>query len=64
MWTESKGRLMQALSPPGSPKRAGSPSGSSTSSINDDDHARLIQKSIKYHIIKKKTIIISSMIHC
>ncbi|KAF7997729.1 hypothetical protein HCN44_009127 [Aphidius gifuensis] len=40
MWNESKGRLMQALSPPGSPKRAGSPSGSSTSSINDDDHAR------------------------
>uniref|UniRef100_A0A0C9QBM6 Dph1 protein n=1 Tax=Fopius arisanus TaxID=64838 RepID=A0A0C9QBM6_9HYME len=36
IWNESKGRLMQALSPPASPKRAGSPDGSCGS--NDDDH--------------------------
>ncbi|XP_014298044.1 choline-phosphate cytidylyltransferase A [Microplitis demolitor] len=36
IWNESKGRLMQALSPPASPKRAGSPNGSSSSN-NDDD---------------------------
>ncbi|XP_063973724.1 choline-phosphate cytidylyltransferase A-like [Diachasmimorpha longicaudata] len=37
IWNESKGRLMQALSPPASPKRAASPDGS-CSSNNDDDH--------------------------
>ncbi|XP_043275045.1 choline-phosphate cytidylyltransferase B-like [Venturia canescens] len=37
IWNESKGRLMQALSPPASPKRAGSPNGSSSSSHNDED---------------------------
>ncbi|XP_011159444.1 choline-phosphate cytidylyltransferase A isoform X1 [Solenopsis invicta] len=36
IWNESKGRLMQALSPPASPKRDGSPS-SSNSSNNDED---------------------------
>lgn len=39
IWNESKGRLMQALSPPASPKRAGSPNGSSSSN-NDDDQVR------------------------
>ncbi|XP_046428587.1 choline-phosphate cytidylyltransferase A-like isoform X1 [Neodiprion fabricii] len=41
IWNESKGRLMQALSPPASPKRDGSPSSSSGSDSNggnnDDD---------------------------
>ncbi|XP_046745809.1 choline-phosphate cytidylyltransferase A-like isoform X2 [Diprion similis] len=42
IWNESKGRLMQALSPPASPKRDGSPSSSSSGSSNnggnnDDD---------------------------
>ncbi|XP_076225752.1 putative choline-phosphate cytidylyltransferase isoform X1 [Nomia melanderi] len=36
IWNESKGRLMQALSPPASPKRDGSPN-SSNSSNNDED---------------------------
>ncbi|XP_017878849.1 choline-phosphate cytidylyltransferase A-like isoform X3 [Ceratina calcarata] len=36
IWNESKGRLMQALSPPASPKRDGSPNGSNTSN-NDED---------------------------
>ncbi|KAL0124489.1 hypothetical protein PUN28_006379 [Cardiocondyla obscurior] len=36
IWNESKGRLMQALSPPASPKRDGSPN-SSSSSHNDED---------------------------
>ncbi|XP_077281187.1 choline-phosphate cytidylyltransferase A isoform X1 [Temnothorax americanus] len=36
IWNESKGRLMQALSPPASPKRDSSPS-SSNSSHNDED---------------------------
>lgn len=35
IWAESKGRLMQALSPPSSPKLNGSPS-SSTNSLNGD----------------------------
>lgn len=39
IWNESKGRLMQALSPPASPKRDGSPS-SSNSSHNDEDQTR------------------------
>ncbi|XP_076667150.1 choline-phosphate cytidylyltransferase A isoform X2 [Andrena cerasifolii] len=37
IWNESKGRLMQALSPPASPKRDGSPNGSNSSN-NDEDH--------------------------
>lgn len=41
IWNESKGRLMQALSPPASPKRDGSPNGSNSSN-NDDDHTRYI----------------------
>ncbi|XP_068987058.1 choline-phosphate cytidylyltransferase A-like isoform X1 [Bombus flavifrons] len=36
IWNESKGRLMQALSPPASPKRDGSPNGSNSSN-NDED---------------------------
>ncbi|XP_078038886.1 putative choline-phosphate cytidylyltransferase isoform X1 [Augochlora pura] len=36
IWNESKGRLMQALSPPASPKRDGSPN-SSNSSNNEED---------------------------
>ncbi|KAL6255989.1 hypothetical protein P5V15_013224 [Pogonomyrmex californicus] len=36
IWNEGKGRLMQALSPPASPKRDGSPN-SSNSSHNDED---------------------------
>ncbi|KZC06651.1 PREDICTED: choline-phosphate cytidylyltransferase A-like isoform X1 [Dufourea novaeangliae] len=36
IWNESKGRLMQALSPPASPKRDGSPNGSNISN-NDED---------------------------
>ncbi|XP_034948239.1 choline-phosphate cytidylyltransferase A-like [Chelonus insularis] len=36
IWNESKGRIMQALSPPASPKRACSPNGSSGSN-NDED---------------------------
>lgn len=39
IWNESKGRLMQALSPPASPKRDGSPN-SSNSSHNDEDQTR------------------------
>ncbi|XP_058802780.1 choline-phosphate cytidylyltransferase A-like isoform X2 [Phymastichus coffea] len=39
MWNEGKGRLMQALSPPASPKRDGSPNSSSNSSHHDEDHA-------------------------
>lgn len=35
LWNESKGRLMQALSPPSSPTRDGSPA-SSTHSLNGD----------------------------
>lgn len=35
IWDKSKGRLMQALSPPGSP--TGSPTGSPSGSINGDD---------------------------
>lgn len=37
IWNESKGRLMQALSPPNSPSRDGSPA-SSTHSSNGDDN--------------------------
>ncbi|KAG5322008.1 PCY1B cytidylyltransferase, partial [Acromyrmex heyeri] len=37
IWNESKGRLMQALSPPASPKRDGSPSSSNSS--HDEDQA-------------------------
>ncbi|XP_043258189.1 choline-phosphate cytidylyltransferase A-like isoform X1 [Colletes gigas] len=36
IWNESKGRLMQALSPPASPNRDGSPNGSNSSN-NDED---------------------------
>ncbi|GLV41614.1 Phosphocholine cytidylyltransferase 1 [Carabus blaptoides fortunei] len=36
IWNESKGRLMQALSPPSSPKLSGSPN-SSTHSLNSDN---------------------------
>lgn len=36
IWNESKGRLMQALSPPSSPKLSGSPN-SSTNSLNGDN---------------------------
>jgi len=39
IWNEGKGRLMQALSPPASPKRDSSPS-SSNSSHNDEDQTR------------------------
>ncbi|XP_048509237.1 choline-phosphate cytidylyltransferase A-like [Athalia rosae] len=37
IWNESKGRLMQALSPPASPKRDGSPSSSNSSNNDNDD---------------------------
>ncbi|EGI67150.1 Choline-phosphate cytidylyltransferase B [Acromyrmex echinatior] len=37
IWNEGKGRLMQALSPPASPKRDGSPSSSNSS--HDEDQA-------------------------
>ncbi|XP_033227809.1 choline-phosphate cytidylyltransferase A-like isoform X2 [Belonocnema kinseyi] len=39
IWNESKGRLMQALSPPASPKRDGSPN-SSCSASNDEEQTR------------------------
>lgn len=37
IWNEGKGRLMQALSPPASPKRDGSPNSSNSSSCDNDD---------------------------
>ncbi|KAJ8681488.1 hypothetical protein QAD02_017275, partial [Eretmocerus hayati] len=37
IWNEGKGRLMQALSPPASPKRDGSPNSSNSSQCGDDN---------------------------
>ncbi|XP_014214917.1 choline-phosphate cytidylyltransferase A [Copidosoma floridanum] len=37
IWNEGKGRLMQALSPPASPKRDGSPNSSSSNSHHHED---------------------------
>ncbi|KAK0082479.1 hypothetical protein PV325_010316 [Microctonus aethiopoides] len=57
IWNESKGRLMQALSPPASPKRACSPNGSS-SSCSDEDHASPPPtKSGRYEIPQVKSVL-------
>jgi len=40
IWNEGKGRLMQALSPPASPRRDGSPT--SSNSIDHDESVRWV----------------------
>ncbi|XP_029055734.1 choline-phosphate cytidylyltransferase A-like isoform X1 [Osmia bicornis bicornis] len=48
IWNESKGRLMQALSPPASPKRDGSPNGSNSSNNDEDQTSPPPQKTGRY----------------
>ncbi|XP_003707536.1 putative choline-phosphate cytidylyltransferase isoform X1 [Megachile rotundata] len=48
IWNESKGRLMQALSPPASPKRDGSPNGSNSSNNDEDQTSPPPKKTGRY----------------
>ncbi|XP_015604085.1 choline-phosphate cytidylyltransferase A isoform X2 [Cephus cinctus] len=48
IWNESKGRLMQALSPPASPKRDGSPNSSNSSNHGEDQSSPPPKKSGRF----------------
>ncbi|KAI4493510.1 hypothetical protein M0804_001686 [Polistes exclamans] len=50
IWNESKGRLMQALSPPASPKRDGSPNGSNSSNNDEDQTSPPPKKTGRYEL--------------